>query len=231
MSDIQLTGTDEAGEARKPARGRGGRSGRGGGAGGPGGGRGGRGREGREGRDGRDSRGEREAQEFVDRLVSINRVAKVVKGGRRFAFAALVVVGDGKGRVGYGTGKAREVPEAIRKATDQAKRAMIRVPLREGRTLHHDLIGNFGAGRVVLRAAVAGTGIIAGGPMRAVFETMGIHDIVAKSVGSANPHNMVKATFQALSGAMSPRQIASRRGKKVGDLTSRRGDVGPGDKD
>jgi small subunit ribosomal protein S5 len=158
-------------------------------------------------------------------------VAKVVKGGRRFAFAALVVVGDGKGRVGYGTGKAREVPEAIRKATDQAKRKLIRVPLREGRTLHHDVFGTYGAGRVVLRAAVAGTGIIAGGPMRAVFETMGIHDIVAKSVGSANPHNMVRATFDALRGAVSPRQIASRRGKKVGDLTARRGDTGPGDKD
>ncbi len=213
MADTQVPGTDEAGEGRKAGRGRGGRGGRG------------RDREQREGRS------ERESGEFVDRLVSINRVAKVVKGGRRFAFAALVVVGDGKGRVGYGTGKAREVPEAIRKATDQAKRALIRVPLREGRTLHHDIIGNYGAGRVVLRAAPAGTGIIAGGPMRAVFETMGIHDIVAKSIGTANPHNMVKATFQALRGVMSPRQVASRRGKKVGDLTARRGDVGPGDKD
>src|SRR5579872_2507921 len=138
---------------------------------------------------------EREESEFIEKLVSINRVAKVVKGGRRFGFAALVVVGDAKGRVGFGSGKAREVPEAIRKATDAAKRHMIRIPLREGRTLHHDLYGRFGAGKVILRAAPAGTGIIAGGPMRAVFETMGIQDIVAKSFGSNNPHNMVKATF------------------------------------
>jgi small subunit ribosomal protein S5 len=149
-------------------------------------------------------------------------VAKVVKGGRRFAFAALVVVGDAKGRVGYGSGKAREVPEAIRKATDQAKRNMIRVALREGRTLHHDANGHFGAGRVVLRAAPAGTGIIAGGPMRAVFETMGVQDVVAKCIGTSNPHNMVKATFEALTNVASPRAIAAKRGKKVGEIVGRR---------
>jgi small subunit ribosomal protein S5 len=156
--------------------------------------------------------------ELVDKLVSINRVAKVVKGGRRFGFAALVVVGDTKGRVGYGAGKAREVPEAIRKATEQAKRRMIRVPIRDGHTLHHDVTGRFGAGRVILRAAPAGTGIIAGGPMRAVFETVGIHDIVTKSMGSANPYNMVKATFNALENLNSPRMVATRRSKKVSDL-------------
>lgn len=161
--------------------------------------------------------------ELVDKLVSINRVAKVVKGGRRFGFAALVVVGDTKGRVGFGTGKAREVPEAIRKATEQAKRRLIRVPLREGRTLHHDVNGRFGAGRVVLRAAPPGTGIIAGGPMRAVFEMLGIQDIVSKSVGSSNPHNMVRATFDALNKVVSPRAVASRRGKKVSEIIGRRG--------
>lgn len=159
--------------------------------------------------------------ELVDKLVSINRVAKVVKGGRRFGFAALVVVGDTKGRVGYGAGKAREVPEAIRKATEQAKRRMIRVPIRDGRTLHHDVQGRFGAGRVILRAAPPGTGIIAGGPMRAVFETVGIHDIVTKSVGSTNPYNMVKATFEALKSLNSPRAVATRRSMKVGQLFSR----------
>ena len=160
--------------------------------------------------------------EFVDRLVHINRVAKVVKGGRRFGFAALVVVGDQKGRVGFGHGKAREVPEAIRKATESAKREMIRVPLREGRTLHHDVRGRHGAGKVVLRAAPAGTGIIAGGPMRAVFESVGMQDVVAKSVGSSNPYNMVRATFDALSREASPRSVAARRGKKVSEITSRR---------
>ncbi len=163
--------------------------------------------------------------EFVDRLVHINRVAKVVKGGKRFGFAALVVVGDQKGRVGFGHGKAREVPEAIRKATEQAKRQLIRVPLREGRTLHHDAIGHHGAGRVVLRAAKPGTGIIAGGPMRAVFETLGINDIVAKSQGTANPYNMVRATFDALKHVDSPRSVAARRGLKVSELQSRRGET------
>jgi small subunit ribosomal protein S5 len=162
--------------------------------------------------------------ELTDKLVHINRVAKVVKGGRRFSFAALVVVGDGNGRVGYGTGKAREVPEAIRKATDQAKRNMIRVPLREGRTLHHDVKGRYGAGRVVMRSAPAGTGIIAGGPMRAVFETMGVQDVVAKSIGTQNPHNMIKATFEGLANSQSPRSVAARRSKKVGEIISRRGD-------
>ncbi len=171
----------------------------------------------------RDRRGgDDQDSEFIDKLVSINRVAKVVKGGRRFGFGALVVVGDQKGRVGYGAGKAREVPEAIRKATEQAKRNLIRVPLREGRTLHHDIKGRYGAGKVVLRAAPAGTGIIAGGPMRAIFESVGISDIVAKSIGTANPHNMVKATFDALSRIQSPRDVASRRGKKVGEIVGRR---------
>jgi small subunit ribosomal protein S5 len=163
---------------------------------------------------------DREGQEteFVEKLVSINRVAKVVKGGRRFGFAALVVVGDGKGRVGHGAGKAREVPEAIRKATEQAKRNMIRVPLREGRTLHHDLSGHFGAGSVIMRAAPAGTGIIAGGPMRAVFEALGVQDVVAKSIGTSNPHNMVKATLAALESIVSPRVVAARRGRKISDI-------------
>jgi small subunit ribosomal protein S5 len=162
--------------------------------------------------------------EFVDKLVHINRVAKVVKGGRRFGFAALVVVGDQKGRVGFGHGKAREVPEAIRKATDAAKRSLVRVPLREGRTLHHDVLGRHGAGKVFLRAAPPGTGIIAGGPMRAVFETLGIQDVVAKSLGSSNPYNMVRATFDALRHEDSPRGVAARRGKKVSEIVSRRRD-------
>jgi small subunit ribosomal protein S5 len=162
---------------------------------------------------------------LVDKLVHINRVAKVVKGGKRFGFAALVVVGDQKGRVGFGHGKAREVPEAIRKATDAAKRAMIRVNLRDGRTLHHDVNGHHGAGKVVLRAAPAGTGIIAGGPMRAVFETVGMADVVAKSFGSSNPYNMVRATFDALKNQDSPRSVAARRGIKVSALQSRRRDT------
>ena len=170
-------------------------------------------------------RDDRQESEFTDRLVSVNRVAKVVKGGRRFGFSALVVVGDGKGRVGHGAGKAREVPEAIRKATEQAKRGMIRVPMREGRTLHHDVVGEYGAGRVILRAAPAGTGIIAGGPMRAVCEALGIHDVVGKSLGSANPHNMVKATFAALTSVSSPRSVAAKRGKKVSDILGRRDTV------
>ena len=160
--------------------------------------------------------------DIIDKLVTINRVAKVVKGGRRFAFAALVVVGDQKGRVGYGAGKAREVPEALRQATERAKRGMIRIPMKEGRTLHHDVEGVYGAGHVVLRSATAGTGIIAGGPMRAVFETLGIGDVVAKSLGSRNPHNMVKATFAALQRVGSPRSVAARRGKKVSDIMGKR---------
>jgi small subunit ribosomal protein S5 len=163
----------------------------------------------------------RDDPEFIDRLVDINRVAKVVKGGRRFGFTALVVVGDTNGRVGYGAGKAREVPEAIRKATERAKRRMIRVPLREGRTLHHDVIGRYGAGKVVLRAAPAGTGIIAGGPLRAVFECLGAQDVVAKSLGSSNPHNMVNATFDGLEKLLSPRAVAAKRGKTVNEILGR----------
>ena len=170
-------------------------------------------------------REERDSGGIVDKLVHINRVAKVVKGGRRLGFAALVIVGEQKGRVGFGHGKAREVPEAIRKATETAKRSMIRVSLREGRTLHHDVEGHHGAGRVKLRAAPAGTGIIAGGPMRAVFETLGVQDVVAKSLGSSNPYNMVRATFDALSLQDSPRSVAARRGLKVSVLQSRRGKV------
>ena len=168
---------------------------------------------------------DREESELVEKLVHINRVAKVVKGGRRFGFAALVVVGDGRGRVGFGKGKAREVPEAIRKGTEAAKKNMIRVPLREGRTLHHDIRGRHGAGKVLLRTAAAGTGIIAGGPMRAVFEALGVQDVVTKSQGSANPYNMIRATFDALTLQASPRQVASKRGKKVADIVARRGDV------
>ncbi len=160
--------------------------------------------------------------QMVERLVSINRVAKVVKGGRRFGFAALMVLGDGKGKVGYGTGKAKEVPEAVRKATEAAKKNMIKVPLKEARTLHHDIKARYGAGRVMLRAAPSGTGIIAGGPMRAVFESLGVHDVVAKSNGTSNPHNMVKATFEALKQVNSPRVVASRRSKKVGEIVERR---------
>ena len=167
-------------------------------------------------------RGDRDDTELVEKLVSINRVAKVVKGGRRFGFAALVVAGDGRGRVGYGSGKAREVPEAIRKATEQARRSMLRVPLREGRTLHHDVRGHFGAGKVVLRAAPSGTGIIAGGPLRAIFEALGVHDVVAKSVGSSNPHNMIKATFDGLGKIEGPRAVAARRGRRVSEVIGRR---------
>ncbi len=198
--------------SERPARGRGGDR--------PQRGRGGDGERG-----GRD-RAEREEGEFIEKLVGINRVAKVVKGGRRFGFAAIVIVGDGKGRAGYGAGKAREVPEAIRKATDQARRGMIRVPLREGRTLHHDVAGHYGAGEVVVRAAPQGTGIIAGGPMRAIFEALGVQDVVAKSVGTSNPHNMIKATFQALENVVSPRAVAARRGKKVSDILPRRENQG-----
>jgi small subunit ribosomal protein S5 len=167
-------------------------------------------------------RQEREGSENIERLVSINRVSKTVKGGRRFAFAALVVVGDGKGKIGYGTAKAKEVQDAVKKATEGAKKSMIRVPLRESRTLHHDVKGRFGAGRVVVRTAPAGTGIIAGGPMRAIFEALGVHDVVAKSTGTSNPHNMVKATFSALKRVTSPRLVAARRSMKVGDVVERR---------
>src|SRR6201994_2105207 len=175
-------------------------------------------------RGGRNNREEERDSEIVEKLVHINRVAATVKGGRRFSFAALMVVGDQKGRVGFGHGKAREVPEAIRKATEEAKKTMIRVPLRESRTLHHDGAGRHGAGKVTLRSAPPGTGVIAGGPMRAVLETLGIQDVEAKSVGSSNPYNMVRATFDALTLQASPRQVAAKRGKRAGDLLGRRND-------
>ena len=196
---------------------------------GPRDGEGGGDRRGRRGdRDGgrgqqRGAGGDREENELVDKLVGINRVSKTVKGGKRFGFAALVVVGDGKGRAGFGHGKAREVPEAISKATASAKKSMIRVPLRDGRTLHHDGLGHFGAGRVTVRSAPAGTGIIAGGPMRAVFESLGVADVVTKSVGTSNPYNMIRATFEALKDQSSPRAVSQRRGKKVADLLGRGG--------
>jgi small subunit ribosomal protein S5 len=212
----------EAGAAPEP-QGRGPRGGRGGRGGGGGrdnrGGRGGRRDDRRGGRGGSDDGGE----ELIEKLVHINRVSKTVKGGKRFGFAALVVVGDGKGRAGFGHGKAREVPEAISKATAAAKKAMIRVPLRDGRTLHHDGLGHFGAGRVTVRTAPAGTGIIAGGPMRAIFESLGVADVVTKSVGTSNPYNMIRATFEALKEQTSPRSVAQRRGKKVADLLGRGG--------
>ena len=167
---------------------------------------------------------DRADSDIVEKLVHINRVAATVKGGRRFSFAALMVVGDQKGRVGFGHGKAREVPEAIRKATEEAKKSMIRVPLRESRTLHHDGNGRWGAGKVMVRAAPPGTGVIAGGPMRAVLETLGVQDVVGKSVGSSNPYNMVRATFEALKAQASPRQVAAKRGKKVSDVIGRRSD-------
>jgi small subunit ribosomal protein S5 len=202
-------------------------------AGAPRGGRGGRGRGndrggGRGGRDGnrgrRDDRNRDEGgEELIEKLVHINRVSKTVKGGKRFGFAALVVVGDGKGRVGFGHGKAREVPEAISKATAAAKKHMIRVPLREGRTLHHDGRGHFGAGNVYVRSAPSGTGIIAGGPMRAVFESLGVADVVTKSTGTSNPYNMIRATFEALGEQTSPKSVAQRRGKKIADLLGRGG--------
>ena len=169
----------------------------------------------------RGRRDREEYPEFADRLVAINRVSKTVKGGKRFGFAALVVVGDQKGRVGFGKGKAKEVPEAIRKATEQAKRSMVRIPLREGRTLHHDIEGRHGAGKVLMRTAPTGTGIIAGGPMRAVFEMLGVQDVVAKSIGSQNPYNMIRATMDGLSRESSPRMVAQRRGKKVAEILRR----------
>ncbi|CAA9513539.1 MAG: SSU ribosomal protein S5p (S2e) [uncultured Sphingomonas sp.] len=212
-----------AADAGAPApEGRGPRGGRGGGGGrgrdNRGGGNRGR-RDDRRGGQNRDDDGE----ELIEKLVHINRVSKTVKGGKRFGFAALVVVGDGKGRAGFGHGKAREVPEAISKATAAAKKAMIRVPLRDGRTLHHDGLGHFGAGRVTVRTAPAGTGIIAGGPMRAIFESLGVADVVTKSVGTSNPYNMIRATFEALKEQTSPRSVAQRRGKKVADLLGRGG--------
>jgi small subunit ribosomal protein S5 len=194
-----------------------GRGGRGGGEG-RGDGRG-RGR----GRDDRNKPAAEEGDELIEKLVHINRVSKTVKGGKRFGFAALVVVGDGQGRAGFGHGKAREVPEAINKATAAAKKAMVRVPLKEGRTLHHDGRGRFGAGDVTLRSAPAGTGIIAGGPMRAVFESLGVADVVTKSVGTSNPYNMIRATFDALKAQTSPKSVAQRRGKKIADLLGRGG--------
>jgi len=201
---------------REP-RGRGPRGGRGGD-------RGGRGRDGRGRRDDRRGGGADDGgEELIEKLVHINRVSKTVKGGKRFGFAALVVVGDGKGRVGFGHGKAREVPEAISKATASAKKAMVRVPLKEGRTLHHDGNGHFGAGRVTVRSAPAGTGIIAGGPMRAIFESLGVADVVTKSVGTSNPYNMIRATFEALGEQTSPKSVAQRRGKKIADLLGRGG--------
>jgi len=210
-------GAPTGGAPEGERRGRGGR-GRGGGD------RGGRGRDGQRGRrDDRRGNADDGGEELVEKLVHINRVSKTVKGGKRFGFAALVVVGDGKGRAGFGHGKAREVPEAISKATAAAKKAMIRVPLRDGRTLHHDGLGHFGAGRVTIRTAPAGTGIIAGGPMRAIFESLGVHDVVTKSVGTSNPYNMIRATFEALKEQSSPRAVSQRRGKKVADLLGRGG--------
>ncbi len=208
-------------EGRGPPRGgpRGGRGGGGGGRDNRGGGNRGRRDDKRGGNRGGDDGGE----ELIEKLVHINRVSKTVKGGKRFGFAALVVVGDGKGRAGFGHGKAREVPEAISKATAAAKKAMVRVPLRDGRTLHHDGNGHFGAGKVTVRSAPSGTGIIAGGPMRAVFESLGVHDVVTKSVGTSNPYNMIRATFEALKEQTSPRSVAQRRGKKVSDLLGRGG--------
>jgi small subunit ribosomal protein S5 len=179
----------------------------------------------RENRRGERREREEAAPEFADRLVAINRVSKTVKGGKRFGFAALVVVGDQKGRVGFGKGKAKEVPEAIRKATEQARRSMVRIPLREGRTLHHDMEGRHGAGHVVMRSAVAGTGIIAGGPMRAVFEMLGVQDVVSKSIGTSNPYNMIRATMDGLQQQQSPRSVAQRRGKKVADILRKLGEV------
>jgi len=214
---VEATGAEGA-----PREGRGPRGGRG--RGGPGGDRGGRGRDGNRGRrDDRRNNAEEGGEELIEKLVHINRVSKTVKGGKRFGFAALVVVGDGKGRSGFGHGKAREVPEAISKATAAAKKAMVRVPLKDGRTLHHDGNGHFGAGRVTVRSAPQGTGIIAGGPMRAIFESLGVADVVTKSVGTSNPYNMIRATFEALKDQTSPKSVAARRGKKIADLLGRGG--------
>jgi small subunit ribosomal protein S5 len=217
-ADVAVIDAPAADEGRGA---RGGRS-RGGNDRGGGGDRGGRGRNDRDRGRGRDG-GEEGGEELIEKLVHINRVSKTVKGGKRFGFAALVVVGDGKGRVGFGHGKAREVPEAITKATSAAKKKMVRVPLKEGRTLHHDCKGHFGAGNVNVRSAPAGTGIIAGGPMRAVFESLGVADVVTKSNGTSNPYNMIRATFDALVNQTSPKSVAQRRGKKVADLLGRGG--------
>ena len=214
-ADDQSAATDSTDEPRR-GRGRGGNRGDRGGDD-----RGGRGRG--RGRDGGRGRREEEDDGIIEKLVHINRVSKTVKGGKRFGFAALVVVGDGQGRVGFGHGKAREVPEAITKATAAARKKMIRVPLKEGRTLHHDGNGRFGAGKVTVRTAPPGTGIIAGGPMRAVFESLGVADVVTKSVGTSNPYNMIRATFDALQDQTSPKSVAQRRGKKVVDLLGRGG--------
>ncbi len=217
VADVAVEAAPEAPEGRGP------RGGRGRGGGNRDGGRGGR--DGNRGRrdDKRGGPTDEQGEELIEKLVHINRVSKTVKGGKRFGFAALVVVGDGKGRVGFGHGKAREVPEAITKATAAAKKAMVRVPLKEGRTLHHDGKGHFGAGRVQVRSAPQGTGIIAGGPMRAVFESLGVADVVTKSVGTSNPYNMIRATFEALTEQTSPKSVAQRRGKKVADLLKRGG--------
>ena len=215
-AEQSAVGTDGA---AAPRDGRGPRGGRGRGPGGDNRGRGGR--DGNRGR--REGPRDEAGEELIEKLVHINRVSKTVKGGKRFGFAALVVVGDGKGRAGFGHGKAREVPEAISKATASAKKAMIRVPLKEGRTLHHDGNGHFGAGRVTVRTAPPGTGIIAGGPMRAIFESLGVHDVVTKSVGTSNPYNMIRATFEALGDQTSPKAVAQRRGKKIADLLGRGG--------
>jgi len=217
--EVQQAGTSAGTDARPDRGPRGGRGGRGGGGGNRDGRGGGRGR-----RDDRRGKSDDDGgEEFIEKLVHINRVSKTVKGGKRFGFAALVVVGDGKGRAGFGKGKAREVPEAITKATSAAKKAMVRVPLKEGRTLHHDAKGHFGAGRVTVRTAPPGTGIIAGGPMRAVFESLGVADVVTKSVGTSNPYNMIRATFEALTDQTSPKSVAQRRGKKIADLLGRGG--------
>jgi small subunit ribosomal protein S5 len=216
---VEAAAPEAGAPEQREQRGRGGRGRGGNDRGGRDGGRG-RGRDDRRGNRGGDDDG---GEELIEKLVHINRVSKTVKGGKRFGFAALVVVGDGKGRVGFGKGKAREVPEAITKATAAAKRAMVRVPLKEGRTLHHDGRGHFGAGKVNVRSAPAGTGIIAGGPMRAVFESLGVADVVTKSVGTSNPYNMIRATFDALTSQTSPKSVAQRRGKKVADLLGRGG--------
>ena len=210
-ADVEAAAPAPEGEGRGRGRGRG--------RGGNDRDRGGRGRR----DDRRGNNAEEQGEELIEKLVHINRVSKTVKGGKRFGFAALVVVGDGKGRAGFGHGKAREVPEAIQKATAAAKRAMVRVPLKEGRTLHHDGNGHFGAGRVSVRSAPQGTGIIAGGPMRAVFESLGVADVVTKSVGTSNPYNMIRATFEALKEQTSPKSVAARRGKKIADLLRRGG--------